>query len=125
MIFQILYTILTWPIIEYCIHYSLHKFKNKRHHHHHIEVHSTKEHKFDSFKYIEPFYITLPILFYFKCYTLFLGFCWYYIVHTIIHFKPEWLPHLSQHHSIHHIYPHLNYGVTTPIIDIIMCTKKY
>lgn len=120
----IVQTIITWPIIEYSIHYGLHKFNNKKHKLHHIEAHTLYPNNFNSLAYIEPFYITLPIFYYLRCYSIFLGLAWYYTVHTIIHFKPELLPDLSKHHSIHHHYPHLNYGVTTPIIDIIMCTKK-
>jgi len=125
MIFEfvnILYTIILWPPFEYLLHYILHIFNESRHKTHHILVHNNNLNRFDSFEDLEYFYYILPILFLLDFPLLFWGSSWYFTVHTIIHFKPQLLPKLSEHHLVHHKNPTYNFGITNTFYDYLFGT---
>lgn len=117
-------TFIFWPLFEYWLHYALHIFEESRHKTHHIEVHSNNLKSFKSFSDLEYFYIILPILYLLNFPILFLGSSWYFTVHSIIHFKPELLPTLSNHHLTHHKYPSYNFAITNTYIDWCFNTLK-
>ena len=47
----------------------------------------------------------------------------YYIIHTLIHFYPNSIPSLSNHHNTHHIYSKYNFCVTNIWPDKIFKTE--
>lgn len=126
MIFKfvnILYTLLFWPPFEYVLHYYLHVYNESRHKTHHVLVHKNNLKSFNSFWDLEYFYYILPVLFLFDFPILFWGSLWYFLVHTITHFKPKLLPNLSKHHLNHHKYPSYNFGITNTYLDYIFGTE--
>ena len=56
-----------------------------------------------------------------------LGYLSYEWVHVLAHVQPPnrnaWMDWISVHHQMHHARPHTNYGVSTPLWDIIFSTK--
>ena len=46
----------------------------------------------------------------------------YWIIHTLIHFYPEYVPRLTEHHITHHKYSKYNLAVSTIWPDKIFGT---
>ena len=101
-----------FPIIEWGSHYFLHLTENKIHFIHHDNVTKNRlNKKHDLTMEIWPIF---PILFclYNTFYIGVLFFSKYYVIHTLIHFYPNVLPELSNHHNTHHVYSKYNFCVT-------------
>ncbi len=47
---------------------------------------------------------------------------WHYAIHHS-HFQRSWAKHWSAHHLIHHRHPTNNFGVTTPLWDVLLRTR--
>ncbi len=55
-----------------------------------------------------------------------LGYIAYGLSHFSIHhvrFKQPWLRRWAGSHHVHHYHPHSNFGVTTPLWDILLGTR--
>tara|TARA_R110002096_G_scaffold387285_2_gene581452 strand:+ start:883 stop:1257 length:375 start_codon:yes stop_codon:yes gene_type:complete len=112
---------ITIPLFEYGIHYALHMINNKTHKEHHIENHNKKNKIEKYILWVIPplLYSELTVL-----RVLSLGLFQYWLVHTLIHFYPKYLPKMIvNHHITHHNNPNCNYAVSNPYIDIIFRTK--
>lgn len=99
----ILFTIA--PICEWGIHYLLHTGEIRIHLRHHEKVNK----KTNSIE-IWPLGV-LFLCYYFNSLLVALGVLKYYIIHTLIHFKPDLVPNLANHHITHHTYKKYNYCV--------------
>ena len=119
MLSTIFHIIVTIPLFEYGIHYGLHLIDNNTHKAHHIENHK-KKNKIE--KYI---LLAIPPLLYSKWHpevlrVLCIGIFQYWLVHTLIHFYPNYLPTIIvNHHITHHNKPNCNYAISNPYIDKI------
>ena len=120
MIFYVVFNLFfVAPIIEWIIHYSIHRppvleFHKK----HHIAFYKKKN-------LIEVWTVPVILLFsYFAFYLTALGFLKYLIVHNVIHYYPENLPILSKHHFKHHTDPTCNFAVSSTLPDRIFNTYK-
>ena len=106
-----------FPIIEYFIHYLLHITDNWIHKKHHIKYHT------NTFS-IEKTPIILSIIcIYLQYYHSANCFLIYWIIHTTIHLKPQWVPYLYKHHHLHHKYNKYNYSVSAIWPDYLFNTK--
>jgi hypothetical protein len=105
------------PFYEYTIHYLLHKINNKIHKKHHIEFHQKKVE-------LEIYPIFFILFFYYiENYHLMLGTTQYYVIHSLSHFKPNFLPNsLKYHHELHHLNNSYNFCVSSKIPDLIFGT---
>ena len=121
MLFYYLFNILvTNPLIEWVIHYGMHKYKIEYHHHHHIQVHHNQTEK----EYY--FLLIIPTLYYSNYISLSIGALNYVATHTAIHFYPKFVDsELLEHHSVHHKHPNYNFSVTSVFPDILMNTRYY
>ena len=118
MLSTIFHIVITIPLFEYGIHYILHKIDNKTHKEHHVEYHNNENS-------IEKHLIwILPQLYYFECYLIMIGLTQYLIIHTLIHFYPNYLPKIIvNHHVVHHSKPNCNYAISNPYIDYLFGTN--
>jgi len=58
--------------------------------------------------------------------TIAIGYVTYGLSHFSIHhvsFHRPWAKHWSAHHLIHHRHPDANFGVTTPVWDVLLSTR--
>jgi sterol desaturase/sphingolipid hydroxylase (fatty acid hydroxylase superfamily) len=58
--------------------------------------------------------------------TITFGYVTYGLSHFAIHhvhFQRSWAKHWSAHHLIHHVHTNTNFGVTTTIWDMLLCTR--
>lgn len=110
------------PIFEWFVHFVLHKINNAYHKSHHINYYK------DNIAVETIPAMIIPILIYFNCYILLLLDLRYYIVHTIIHKKPDIFNGLfmcyANHHNIHHKNPTCNFGVSSIWVDKLFNTYK-
>ena len=114
----ILFYLLIFPIIEYSTHYFLHIINNSIHKKPHIKYHTNNYS-------IEKTPIVLSSIFiYFQYYHSAICLLIYWIIHTIIHIKPQWVPILSKHHHLHHVHNNCNYAVSTIWPDYLFNTIK-
>ena len=105
---------LAFQFIEYFAHKALHRCKITRHLQHH------QDKSLDS-----PFFLVLA--FYLAImgrYGLVGGIATYLVVHRLVHLHPTSLPMLARHHQLHHEMPTVNFGVTSPLCDIIFGTIR-
>ena len=114
-----------FPILEWYSHYLLHYYRNTIHFIHHSNV--TKNLLDKNHKITIEIWPIVPIIccLYYTFYIGVLFFSKYYIIHTIIHFYPNVLPELSDHHNTHHKYSKYNFCVTNIWPDIVFKTKYY
>ena len=112
-----------FPIFEWVIHYSLHYFEERIHRIHHVNITNNKIDK--SVKIIYEIWPLLPIIVcvYNTFYIGALYFSKYYIIHTLIHFNPNYLPSLANHHNTHHVYSKYNFCVTNIWPDKVFKTQ--
>ena len=107
------------PIIEWLIHYGIHRppvlqFHKK----HHIAFYQKKD-------LVEVW--TIPVILFLSYLTFYLtalGFFKYLVVHNMIHYYPEKIPKLSRHHFKHHLDPTCNFAVSSTLPDKIFNTFK-
>lgn len=57
------------------------------------------------------------------------GYCWFLFIHHWLHHieltdKPTWLQSYAIWHNRHHKLTHRNYGITTPIWDLVFATSN-
>jgi sterol desaturase/sphingolipid hydroxylase (fatty acid hydroxylase superfamily) len=100
------------PICEWGIHYGLHLFNNSNHYIHHKQV---RKNILDTKKNIRIERWPILVIAFCTYYHFYIGifaFLKYYIIHTILHWKPSYLPSLANHHNVHHKYSKYNYCVT-------------
>jgi len=121
MIFYYLFNILvTNPIIEWIIHYSMHKYNIDFHKQHHLEVKNNQTEK----EYY--FLLIIPILYYTNYISLCIGALNYVATHSCIHFLPKYVDiELLEHHITHHKRPNYNFSVTSVVPDILFDTRYY
>ena len=112
-----------FPILEWGLHYFLHFMNNKMHNNHHTIVTNNRLNKTNSLTL--EYWPIIPILFflYNTSYICALIFLKYYVVHTLIHWYPNLIPELSEHHNTHHIYSNYNFCVTNIWPDILFKTQ--
>ena len=101
------------PVIEYCIHKSLHIIGNHYHRDHHIQI--TKK---ENDRELWIFFFLFPAIYYEKYYIC-IGLTRYYIGHYIIHNFGHLYPSLTAHHMEHHRNPKINFCVTGIYPDTI------
>ena len=121
---MILYLTFIYPILEYYIHYLLHKFDNLRHKEHHLQYHSSiiKGKDLIETETWPIFFIIISI--YFNMKYILVGLIYYSINHTLIHKMPYCTPLITHHHLIHHKYNNCNYCVSNIWPDILFGTYK-
>jgi sterol desaturase/sphingolipid hydroxylase (fatty acid hydroxylase superfamily) len=119
-----LYLIFINPILEYTAHYLLHKYDMYYHKSHHILYHQSLRDNTNLAIETWPFYafVILNIL---TLDVMSFSMLIYFVNHTIIHLRPEWMPKISKHHHIHHKYNNCNYCVSTRWPDYLFGTIKY
>ena len=125
--YNLFFFVVIRPILEWIIHYFLHKTDNYIHKLHHIAVHRIIQQKLnylcESGK--EKYILALSIGFYLtEYYNLFVSLIYYWIIHNILHTTGLVFPKLYRHHYIHHKYPKFNYGVTTIWVDKLFGTYR-
>lgn len=125
MLFYIFIFFIVGPIVEWGTHYLLHVTNNKIHlnHHKNITENSLDENHKITFE-IWPVALLL-ILVYNSFYITSLLVLKYHIIHSLIHFYPELVPSLSNHHLTHHKYSKYNFCVTNIWPDILFGTKYH
>ena len=117
------------PMIEWGIHYLLHKYENKNHRNHHLDVSKNQYRDFYSIEELEilpPFVIVFS--FYYKFWFLFLFLTRYWIAHTAIHYtnsEIKYLKELKAHHILHHRYKNSNFAVSGIYPDILFGTYNH
>lgn len=107
------------PILEWLVHYILHKINNHIHKIHHLEFH--KNEKNINIEIWPIFFIIICI--YYKYYIYALPFLRYHIIHTLIHKNKGFFKSYANHHRIHHMYPNCNYAVTSIWPDKLFRTE--
>lgn len=119
MLLTLLHIIITIPLLEYGIHYALHSINNVKHKQHHIEY-------FNHENTVERYLLVIiPPVYLLDYHLIALGLFQYWLVHTMIHFYPNFLPKMIvQHHITHHKYPDYNFAVSNPYIDSVFHTQK-
>ena len=116
-LFYLIQITIVGPIFEWGTHLFLHKINNKIHKSHHVQFHKNNVG-------IEYWPIILIIFFiYYKLYSFLIPCLRYYLVHTLIHKKPNLVKVYSEHHKIHHIHTNCNYGVSTIWPDVLFGTE--
>ena len=121
VIFNIFFCLIISPIGEWVAHYILHSINNKRHFIHH------ERHRLNIVTPEKTPLIISAFAYYFGYYYIVFGFMRYWIVHTLIHFYPEYVPRLTEHHNTHHQYSKYNLAVSSIWPDMIfrtLYTKK-
>ena len=120
---NIIIYIITSPIIEWAVHYILHKVDNGFHNKHHVVVNINKYKKFNKYENIE-FWPLICIIICYKLNLMFLliTFTRYWICHTFIHFSNNQNNYLVKHHYTHHKYKKYNYCVSAIWPDIFLNT---
>lgn len=113
-----IYLLVISPLLEWCIHYELHKTNNRRHKWHHKQHHEKKV-KFERW----PIYFIIFFVIINKYYLLIM-LIKYFVVHSIIHFKPDMFPNLTRHHFIHHKHNNYNYCVSAIWPDKLFVTHR-
>lgn len=118
-ILSILFTsLILAPFTEWAIHYELHLYKNEKHKNHHIKYYNNST-------TVELYpVIILPILYYTEFYLICIGILQYWIVHSLIHFAPQFLPKIIvNHHIKHHNNPNICFAICNPYIDTLCGTN--
>jgi len=100
------------PICEWTIHYILHLINNSNHYIHHKQVRENIVNKKKNIRIERWPIIVIAFCAYYQLYVCVFVFLKYYIIHTILHWYPTYLPSLANHHNTHHTYSKYNYCVT-------------
>ena len=123
MIYYISFFFILAPIAEWYIHLLLHKFNNWNHLSHHEEITKNVLNKKEPITLeIWPIF-PIIICYYFGYIIQSLCFFKYYFIHSILHFYPNAIPSLTNHHITHHKYSKYNFCVTNIWPDILFNTK--
>lgn len=114
--FNLCFLFIICPITEWGLHYFLHLAKNNRHNIHH-------ERYRDNMVTPEKSPIIIALLaYYYGYYYIVFGALRYWIIHTLIHFAPEFVPILTHHHLTHHKFAKYNFGVSSIYPDKLFGT---
>jgi hypothetical protein len=104
--FNIYFIFIIEPLGEWGFHKVLHLLNNKIHNNHHMN-HRNNIVSPEAW----PIIFTILSLYYNYIY-LSLAFFKYWVFHTLIHFKPELIPSLANHHILHHKKQKYNFCVS-------------
>lgn len=115
-IYNLFFILVIGPIGEWITHFLLHKTNNFIHNQHHDNYNNDEI-------TVEIFPIVISIISYYLEYN-FITYAYmrYWIIHTIIHFYPHYLPRLSKHHLLHHKYKKYNFAVSSIWPDYLFGT---
>ena len=106
------------PIFEWGIHNVLHKYNLYIHLRHH-KLFNEKKNSLE----IWP-WVGVVLSYYYGNIWIILGLTKYWIVHSLIHFKPEYVPELAKHHITHHQQKKYNFCVSAIWPDDLFGTLK-
>ena len=107
ILFNISFIFIVEPLGEWCFHTILHIINNKNHNNHHYQY--LIENRVNIERW--PFFLILISIYYNYNYIA-LAFLKYWLVHTIIHLYPRWIPTLTKHHILNHIKKKYNFCVS-------------
>ena len=119
-----LYLVFINPVLEYLAHILLHKYDMYYHKRHHILYHQSVKENTNLDLEIWPFFAFIflnLITFDVMSFSMLI----YFVNHSIIHLRPQWMPKVSKHHLLHHKYSDYNYCVSARWPDYLFGTIKY
>ena len=115
-IYNIISFLVLGPIAEWATHLFLHKTNNFIHNNHHENYNNNEV-------TVEIFPLVISYVAYIYGYNFVVyGYIRYWIVHSLIHFYPEYLPKLTKHHLTHHKYKNYNFAVSSIWPDYLFGT---
>jgi len=124
MYLKLLFYFIVSPILEWIVHYFLHKTENKSHNKHHEVVYLYEYERFNQFKKVELWPLACILFcYYFNLLFCLLTFLRYWICHTYIHFSCNENNYLVKHHYTHHKYKNYNLCVSSTWPDYLFGTK--